>query len=195
MARWQPNAQERLVKAALELYAERGFDETAAADIAARADLTERTFFRYFADKREVLFSGSAELLATVLAHVASAPAKQRPLAVVTAAYAATSEMFQKRRSFAKVRSAVIEANAALQERELIKMTSFAAAIAVALRERSVPAAAAVLTGEMGTTIFKLAFERWVKGSEKKDLAFHIAAVRDEMVAVTDFRHTPLRQT
>jgi hypothetical protein len=60
MTRWEPNARGRLEQAALALYGERGFENTTVAEIAARAGLTERTFFRHFADKREVLFAGGA---------------------------------------------------------------------------------------------------------------------------------------
>ena len=62
MARWEPDARGRLEKAALDVFRERGYAHTTVGDIAERAGLTERTFFRYFTDKREVLFSGSKEL-------------------------------------------------------------------------------------------------------------------------------------
>ena len=62
MGRWEPDARGRLVKAAMELYGERGFEQTTVAEIAERAGLTERTFFRHFADKREVLFAGAGAL-------------------------------------------------------------------------------------------------------------------------------------
>src|ERR1700710_2476728 len=140
MARWEPNARERLGKAALELYRERGFDETAVADIAARAGLTERTFFRYFADKREVLFGGSSQLRELLVGTIAAAPELTAPLDAVAAALEATSPMFEERRSFAKVRQAVIEAHPALQERELIKLASLTTAVAGALQRRGGPA-------------------------------------------------------
>ena len=56
MVRWEPGSAERLQKAALELFATRGFEQTTATEIAQSVGLTERTFFRHFSDKREVLF-------------------------------------------------------------------------------------------------------------------------------------------
>src|SRR4051794_29750710 len=86
MVRWEPNARGRLEKAALELYAERGFDATTVAEIAARAGLTERTFFRYFADKREVLFDGSGALEARLVRGTLEASADLGPVEAITAA-------------------------------------------------------------------------------------------------------------
>src|SRR6204780_4933428 len=132
MARWEPNARERLEKAALELYRERGFDETAVAEIAGRAGLTERTFFRYFADKREVLFGGSSALQELLTGKIADAPDAMGPMDSVAAALEATSSLYEERRPFAKARKAVIAAHPALQERELIKLASLASAMAAA---------------------------------------------------------------
>ena len=87
MSRWEPNARGRLEQAAAELFADRGYDQTTVADIAARAGLTERTFFRHFADKREVLFAGADALREQLVSTVAEAP---RPLAPLDAAIAAT---------------------------------------------------------------------------------------------------------
>lgn len=109
MARWEPNARERLQAAAFELFEERGYDGTTVGDIAARADLTDRTFFRYFADKREVLFSGSEELEKLIAAAIASAPKTMSPLDVVVAALAASSPAFEARRAIARTRQALIE--------------------------------------------------------------------------------------
>ena len=74
MGRWEPNARGRLEQAAMELYLERGFDQTTVAEIAERAGLTERTFFRHFADKREVLFAGAGALQELLVSAVAGAP-------------------------------------------------------------------------------------------------------------------------
>ncbi len=115
MARWEPNARERLDKAAMELFGERGFDETSVSDIAERAGLTERTFFRHFSDKREVLFGGSDALRAFLVEKVTGAPAFLAPLDVVGAAIEATSAIFEERREFARQRHALITAHADLQ--------------------------------------------------------------------------------
>src|SRR5580692_2257658 len=102
MARWEPDAAGRLVEAAMQLYRERGFDQTTVADIAARAGLTERTFFRYFADKREVLFQGSGRLKELLASSVVGAPESAGPLEAVAAALEATSPFFEQRRGYAR---------------------------------------------------------------------------------------------
>ena len=184
MARWEPDAAGRLVEAAMQLYRERGFDRTTVADIAARAGLTERTFFRYFADKREVLFSGSGTLQELLVAKVASAPASTPPIDVVAGALAETASFFEPRRDFARQRHALIVAHAELQERELIKMASLAVAIGEALRRRGVPDSVASLAAEAGITIFKRAFEAWVGDGKKRDLGQHVRAAHAELEGV-----------
>jgi AcrR family transcriptional regulator len=170
MSRWGPDARGRLAQAALELYGERGFDQTTAAEIANRAGLTERTFFRHFADKREVLFAGSADLQKLLVDAVASAPASASPIDAVTAALMAAGDVFNdERRSYARERRAVIAANAELLERELIKMASLASAIAAALRSRGVSDPAATLTAEAGIAVFRVTFDRWVDKAGDQD--------------------------
>lgn len=82
MARWDPGTEERLTKAALELYREHGYDSVTVTRIAERAGITRRSYFRYFPDKREVLFAGSERLPAAaadaVLAADRSAPRSPR---------------------------------------------------------------------------------------------------------------------
>src|SRR5471032_1812627 len=97
MSRWQPDAQGRLAQAALELYVERGFEQTTVAEIAARAGLTERTFFRHFADKREVLFAGSASLQELLVTTLVSVPASAAPIDAVTVALAAAGDLLGQR--------------------------------------------------------------------------------------------------
>jgi AcrR family transcriptional regulator len=184
MARWEPDAAGRLVEAAMQLYRERGFDRTTVADIAARAGLTERTFFRYFADKREVLFSGARTLQDFLVDQVASAPSSLPPIDVVARALAETAAFFEQRRDFARQRHALIVAHAELQERELIKLAALATAIGGALRRRGVPTSAASLAAEAGMTIFKRAFEAWVEDGKQRDLEFHVRAAHAELEGV-----------
>src|SRR3954454_25238563 len=136
MSRWKPDAQGRLTSAAIELFDERGYEETTVAEIAERAGLTKRTFFRYFSDKREVLFSGSEELRRRWLEGVAAAPADAAALAVVAAVLDPVAELFTERHAFARIRARIIEANPELQERELIKLQRLTGAITSALVER-----------------------------------------------------------
>src|ERR1700726_2359029 len=148
MGRWEPDARGRLERAALELYGERGFEQTTVAEIAARAGLTERTFFRHFADKREVLFSGAGSLQELLVTRVAGAPDSTAPIRAVGAALEAAGARLQERRDFSLRRQSVIAKNAELQERELIKLASLASALAQTLRSRGVKDPTAALTAE-----------------------------------------------
>src|ERR1017187_5165642 len=134
MGRWEPNARGRLEQAALELYVERGFEQTTVAEIAKRAGLTERTFFRHFADKREVLFWGAGSLREFLVSTLASAPDSAAPIDAVAAALEAAGALLQERRDYAGQRQAIIAANVDLQERALIKLASLAAAMTDTLR-------------------------------------------------------------
>ena len=162
MARWKPDARTRLERAALELYSERGFQQATVAEIAQRAGLTERTFFRHFADKREVLFSGASALEERLVDALDNAPASFSAIDAVGVAVEAGATLFEDRRHFARQRQAVISANAELQERERIKLASLASALADGLRRRGVTDPAASLAAEMGIAVFRIAFERWI---------------------------------
>jgi AcrR family transcriptional regulator len=164
MARWEPNARGRLEKAAMELFQERGYVRTTVEDIAAHAGLTERTFFRYFADKREVLFAGSKELEKCIVAHMEGAPRDAGPFDATTAAFEAAGAELEQRRDlhFVRARYALVIQHAEIQERELIKLASLATAVTKALRARGVREPAASLAAEAGVAVFKIGFERWV---------------------------------
>jgi AcrR family transcriptional regulator len=185
MTRWQPNARGRLEQAALELYSERGFEQTTVAEIAERAGLTERTFFRHFADKREVLFGGAGILEEHLVSAVADAPDSLAPIDAVAAGLEAAAALLQERQEFARQRQGIIAANADLQERELIKLASLAAAIADVLRERGVGDPAASLTAEAGIAVFKVAFERWTDETNRQEFRQLIRESLDQLRAVT----------
>jgi AcrR family transcriptional regulator len=185
MSRWEPDARGRLERAALELYSERGFEQTTVAEIAARAGLTERTFFRHFADKREVLFWGAGELQDFLVSTLAGTPDSAAPIDAVAAALEAAGALLQERRQYARQRQAVIAANVELQERELIKLASLASAMTGTLRQRGVTDPAASLTAEAGIAVFKIAFERWISETSQADLPQFIRESLDELKAVT----------
>ncbi|MDW6062880.1 TetR family transcriptional regulator [Streptomyces sp. FXJ1.4098] len=185
MGRWEPNARGRLEQAALELYSERGFEQTTVAEIAKRAGLTERTFFRHFADKREVLFAGGGPLQELFVGIVADLPADVAPIDAVAAALEAVAAGFQGRHAHARKRQAVIAANAELRERELIKLAAWSAALTDTLRQRGVGDPAASLIAEAGIAVFKVAFECWVEEPDPRDLAQLIREALDELKAAT----------
>jgi len=181
MARWQPGARERLQAVTLELFAEQGFERTTVAEIASRAGLTERTFFRYFTDKREVLFTGQDVFEGMFVDQIAAAPPDTQPFAVVTLALRAVATDFfpTERRTFSRQRQTIIDGHPGLRERELLKLSGLTMAMAGALHERGTPEPTALLVAECGMTIFRVAFTRWVGGSEDRDLA----SIMDEVVA------------
>src|SRR6266545_8348810 len=138
MGRWEPDARGRMIRAAMELFAERGFEQTTAGDVAERAGVTERTFFRHFADKREVLFDGSGTMERTAYDAILAAPGDLSPLDAALAGMVAGGGLLADRRDHAVRRARVIAANPSLQERELLKLAAMVDATAGALRRRGV---------------------------------------------------------
>lgn len=183
--RWEPGSRSRLQEAALALYGERGFENTTVAEIAERAGVTERTFFRHFTDKREVLFWGAGALQELLVDAVAGAPDSAAPIDAVAAALAAAAALFEQRREGSMLRQDIITANTELRERELIKLAALASGLADALRRRGVEDPAASLTGEAAIAVFKVAFERWVDTTNRLTLTQLIRDSFDELKAVT----------
>lgn len=171
MARWQPDSAGRLATSALDLFSERGFEATTVADIAARAGVTERTFFRHYADKREILFGGSATLQEVMVQGVLDAPPAAPPLDAVAAGLHVAATVMEERRDFARQRHAIVSATPELQERELIKMATLSAAVTRALKERAVEPTNASLIAEMAMAVFRIAFERWVNADHGQTFA------------------------
>jgi AcrR family transcriptional regulator len=172
MVRWEPGAKERLQLAAIELFVQRGYEQTTVQDIAAAAGLTERTFFRHFADKREVLFVGSEAYAQAFLTGVAEAPDDASPFELVTAAITAAARDFfpSERRPWSRRRQAVLDANPALLERELLKRAALGDALTAAFRERGVREADSILAAETGVTAFHVAFRLWIAEGEERSL-------------------------
>lgn len=185
MGRWDPDAPGRLQQAAMDLFEQRGFENTTVAEIAERAGLTERTFFRHFTDKREVLFSGAANLQELLADSIADAPATVAPIDAVAGALEAVGAVMQERGDWSRRRQAVIAAHPELRERELIKLATLASAVADALRRRGVKEPAATLTAEAGIAAFKVGFERWVQQPSKRNLPRLIRESLDQLKVVT----------
>jgi AcrR family transcriptional regulator len=167
MGRWQPDARARLQEAALVLYGERGYEETTVAEIAERAGLTKRTFFRHFADKREVLFWGSELLEQRMVAAIEAAPPSASALGLISAALDAAAVRFEEVREFAGLRHRIIATSPELQERELIKGASLAAAMAHALRARGFDDTTAALAAYTGVTLMHVTFVQWVSDPDQ----------------------------
>jgi AcrR family transcriptional regulator len=184
MARWEPNARERLVLAALDLFAEQGYDNTTVMQIAERAGLTKATFFRHFPDKREVLFAGQ-EVHSRLLADgAAAAPDSATPIEAVEAALdALTASFTAEQRDFGPRLLTVIAANTELQERATFKSAALAAALTTALGKRGVPDLTAGLAAELGVRAFHWAFERWIDPASQLTLTELARQALDELRA------------
>lgn len=153
----------------MELFGDVGYEQTTVADIAARAGLTARTFFRYFADKREVLFDGAGRLQQAMIDGLGNAPANASAIEAIADALDASAAFFvDTQRPFSRQRSLVIAANRELHERELIKLATMAAGLAEGLRARGIPEPDASLAAEAGIAVFRVAFGVWVTEAEQR---------------------------
>jgi AcrR family transcriptional regulator len=185
MVRWEPDSRGRLHQAALTLYAERGFENTTVAEIAQRAGLTERTFFRHFADKREVLFAGGEVLQDALVRAIADAPDSFAPIDAVAAGLEAIGAELPEHPETSRQRQVIIAANPELQERELIKLASLSAALARALRARGLSESEANFTAEVGIAVFKIAFERWIDEANYREFSALVRECLDELQTLT----------
>jgi AcrR family transcriptional regulator len=169
----------------MELFAEHGFEATTVAGIAERAGVTERTFFRYFADKREVLFAGEGSLEATFVDAIACAPEGASMTGLLTAALDAGGGALQdvRGRDLARLRNAVITANEQLQERELLKLAKLSRAVTAALVARGAADVPARLAGDLVVSVFGTAFARWVAPGETRDL---VELQREGLAVISD---------
>jgi len=169
--------------AALSLFAEQGFDATTVSNIAASAGVTERTFFRHFADKREVLFAGEDEFAATFVRGMTEAPANASTMELITAALESAGQDFQttKGREGPRVRHRVISANEALRERDQLKRAKLARTLADALVKRGLEQGPARLASETVVTVFLTTFDTWVTSPEELDM---LQLLRDDLSAL-----------
>ncbi|WP_216903000.1 TetR family transcriptional regulator [Nocardia alni] len=179
MPRWEPNAVDRLQEAAIELFAEQGFDRTTVAEIAERAGLTERTFFNHFPSKREVLFGPRSQHQQHVVGReIVASPVNLAPLdAMVCGLQAAADEILEGLREASIRRRAIIEASPELQERDDSKRAALTAVIAEALQTRGLDADTALLTARVGVLIHQTAEQRWVQPGERRPLRYHLSEV------------------
>ncbi len=184
MSRWSPDARARLEQAAYELFLDRGYEQTTVADIAARAGLTERTFFRHYADKREVLFGGSTVLQETLVRALEASPPGIPTIEAVRIAVEAASSLMHGRRALARERQRIVGANADLQERGLIKRATLTAALAGALHQRGVPEPEASLAADMGMAVFHVGFDRWFAEPADRELVDIVREGFDQLKAV-----------
>lgn len=184
MPRSGAEARRRLQQAALELYRERGFDQTTTAEIAARAGVNERTFFRHFPDKREVLFDGEADLRAALMREVADADQGLRPLDVLLHAFRKAGRVLEENRPFAEPRLELIAKTPALRERDAAKGVRLSEALAEALRGRGVPDQLAALAAHTGWATFHHAAQAWIN-APGESLDAHLRRAFDDLRALS----------
>jgi len=170
MARWEPDARERLVRAALELFADRGFDDTTIPDITARAGLTTRSYFRHFPDKREVLFTDEDEMPTLAARLVLAAPAELTAFQVLARGVPTLAAAFENRREELLQRRKIIDSHDGLRERELRKMATLVDAITHAFGQRGTDDLTAAVVAETGVAIVKISLQRWMN-TPGQDLA------------------------
>ncbi|WP_435130607.1 TetR/AcrR family transcriptional regulator [Actinacidiphila sp. bgisy144] len=191
MARWQPGATQRLVVAAVDLFSEQGYDATTVAQIAERAGVTKSTFFRHFADKRELLVAGQETLSRLLADGITDAPADATPLQAVAAGLARASDaMGPANRDLGPRIKAAVAASTELQERDALKSVGLAAAMATALRGRGIPDTTAQLAAEVGILAFKRGYARWSETGREDDAAelapYALAALEDLRAATAE---------
>jgi AcrR family transcriptional regulator len=161
MPRSGEDARRRLRQAALDLFNKRGYDATTTAEIAARAGVTERTFFRHFPDKREALFDGEDEFRSTLSDAVLAAPDDLGPMDALLRAFRSVGWLLEQNRGFSGPRAAAIAGSPALQERVRTKTAGLVDALAAALRGRGVDDAVATLAAQVGMAAFNHAASAW----------------------------------
>jgi AcrR family transcriptional regulator len=178
------DARRRLQGAALQLWSERGYDQATTAEIAARAGVTPRTFFRHFPDKREVLFGSAGAMSEILVGALTAAPADLTPLKALEQAFIAIEPLFDQNRAHVGTRQKVIAATPALQERELAKAAALVAALADALRARGVEPRRATLAAQIAMAAFGHAVACWSEGATQGWQA-HVARAFGELGALS----------
>ena len=193
MSRWAPDARERLTDAALELFVANGYEETTVAQIAERAGLNRATFFRHFADKREVLFGGEDRLAGLFADGIRAAAPEATLTECLQAAFTAAGvAMTPQQRARAAQRVLVAAANSEVQERGLLKHARIARSISAALRARGRDDLTARLGAEVGMLAFSIAVERWLKAGDDEPFPLHAAAaLRDLQVRAAELDPAP----
>lgn len=195
MARWEAEPKERLARAALDLFADKGYDSTTVADVVERAGLTKSTFFRHFTDKREVLFAGQDDLVSVLTGAVTAVPAGQAPVRYVEALLSALAHQFSvEALVLGAKRAAVVSAHPDLRERDLLKRAQLVAALAHALNVRGVADVGARLAATVAVMAFDIALDRWATGAGADTFGELLTGALQELVDRAGSLGQPLRR-
>ena len=184
MPRWEHGSEERLKQAALELFEEQGFENTSAVQIAKRARVTTRTFFRYFPDKQAILFVDAERLSMALVQRILDAADVAAPLRTVVQALAGFDWLSVGSRESQRQRDTMIASNSDLLERELIKQQQMATEFSNALRQRGVDPATAELAARVGIEVFRTAYRHWLTADDDVDLAAMTEAVMSALATI-----------
>jgi AcrR family transcriptional regulator len=174
MARWKPNAQNRLVQSALELFTEQGFNETTVEQIAKRADLTTRTFFRHFSDKREVLFMNDEFRPNSENKMHSQTSETVDVMNLINQGLIESAQHYENQREMLKVRQKIIDSDKGLLERELRKREELRIGLTCSFALAGVSALQAELAAKVAMGIFTTAMTRWIYQPGKKKLTAYV---------------------
>jgi AcrR family transcriptional regulator len=178
--RWSPDARGRLERAAFELFAEQGYQATTVPQITARAGLATRTFFRYFTDKREVIFAGD-EIPDLARAAIEAAPQGVAPLDIVVHGLRAVAdERFEGRHGEVGSVRRLVLSESSLRERDARKRADLTDAVREAFVNRGLDPSEAAVIAETTVMLFHLALEAWLTGPAGR----RMADVVDEQLSV-----------
>jgi AcrR family transcriptional regulator len=183
MVKRAENARERFEAAAYSLFKQQGYIATTVPEIAAEAGLTERTFYRYFTDKREVMFWRAGDHQVSITNEIARAQAGVHPLTMVADAFESVAPFIDGHRPIVKLRQLLISTHGDLQERELMKLHKLASAIDLALQQRGIQPSISRAAAEIGAVIWKVALENWHADETGRPFPSHVQA------ALPNFRH------
>jgi AcrR family transcriptional regulator len=184
MPRWEHGSEERLKQAAMALFEEQGFQNTSAVQIAERARVTTRTFFRYFPDKQAILFVDAERLSAALIQRILDAPDVAEPLRAVVQALGGFDWLGLGSRESQRRRDAMIASNSDLLERELIKQQQMADGFSGALQQRGVDPDSAELAARVGIEVFRTAYRQWLAAEDDPELATMIEAAMSVLATI-----------
>ncbi|MBB4005578.1 TetR/AcrR family transcriptional regulator [Aurantimonas endophytica] len=183
MVKKAENARERFESAAYALFQDHGYAETTVPQIAAKAGLTERTFYRYFSDKREVMFWRADAHRSAIMKEIMNAPVGLHPLDVVAGSFSAIAPFIDGHRPIVKLRQSLISAYVELHERELMKLHNLALAIDSGLQQRGIQPSFSRVLAEIGAAVFKVALQNWRADEAKSGFVHHVQAASREFQA------------
>lgn len=162
MGRWPPDSAQRLKAAALELFAERGFSHVTSAEIAKRIGMSERTFFRHFKTKEDVLFEDYSDARLALQAFIGQQPADTAMHDLMRAIAGFFESRFEPRRPEHQRMAAVVAGEPVLRRRMLLYEHDWVVAIAKALEARGFPPDRAQLLAATTAATFRIAYDDWV---------------------------------